>query len=662
VAVPSSRAGSRRLIERGPACLAAAVLSSAFVAACGQHTPSAAGSGSGAGSPGDAGSSVDGSAPFAASLTTSPVDLTPAFSPDVHDYYVRCAAGTNALTVTATAGGDATVALLQPTTTAPAASQAADVSLSENEAVVVRASSGSESTEYWVRCLPHDFPRMQVVPHPEAGTPTPGYYLLGDTGYATGESAYAMVVDGNGVPVWYTQTVASGNGPANVESLAPNTVSFVAYLYYTFAETSGHYEVHSLADGGITSVQPVAEPLDLHELRLLPNGDYLVLSDPIVAGVDLTGLETFGSDEFMVGCDVQEVSPSGAVVWQWTATDHFDPVKDSTFPETDEVPGVGLRQGAVFTVDPFHCNSIDVDADGDLLISSRNMDSVFLVSRSTGEVVWKMGGSPYTKDGATYLTVTGDPHTSFYRQHDARFLPGGQISLFDDATDMPGPARGVVYAYDVNAGTATFVWQYEGAVTSSAMGSFRILPDGSRIVGWGEGGQPQLAFTETDAEGHDVLDFEFTDGDQSYRAVKVLTTQLDLALMRSSVNTLAPGAGTLGADGGPGADDGGTRDATAPAEPGAGCCAISGSGSDAVCTYSSSTAADGCAIADGGTAGSCPSTGLYGCCVETIAGDGGGQVLDATCYYSATTGQPAASECAFEAYQGLPYDWQTFAP
>jgi hypothetical protein len=55
--------------------------------------------------------------------------------------------------------------------------------------------------------------------------------------------------------------------------------------------------------------------------------------------------------------------------------------------------------------------------------------SVYYVDRTTGTVLWKLGGTPYNKDGATYIEVTGDPQTTFRMQHDARFLPNGDISL-----------------------------------------------------------------------------------------------------------------------------------------------------------------------------------------------------------------------------------------
>jgi hypothetical protein len=188
--------------------------------------------------------------------------------------------------------------------------------------------------------------------------------------------------------------------------------------------------------------------------------------------------------------------------------------------------------GPAGAADPFHCNSIDVAPDGDLLVSTRNMDSVFLIDRSTSAVLWKMGGSTYSKDGAAYVAVTGDPDGSFHRQHDARFLPDGSVSMFDDATGTEGVARAVVYSLDVAHGTATMTWQREGPTSSSGMGSFRTLADGSRIIGWGQLITGGHAFTELGADGQDVLDFDFPDGDVTYRAIKVPLAALDLGQLR----------------------------------------------------------------------------------------------------------------------------------
>ena len=119
--------------------------------------------------------------------------------------------------------------------------------------------------------------------------------------------------------------------------------------------------------------------------------------------------------------------------------------------------------------------------------------------------MWKLGGTPYNKDGAQILTIQGDPETAFYLQHDARFQPNGDISLFDDhsaAAAVPGVARGVEYALDLDAGTAHVVWQYQGAASSGFLGSFRRYADGTNLIGWGNyTGTANLVFTEVDAAG-----------------------------------------------------------------------------------------------------------------------------------------------------------------
>ena len=142
-----------------------------------------------------------------ASLTTSPLTLSPAFTPSTFDYVVRCAAGTNSLTLDMTATPGGTVGLIAPTTTTPSASQSTTVPLTPNQAAVIKATDAAgKSAEYWVRCLPPDFPALTVTPHPENGNATPGWYLLGNNIVPSGGTTYAMILDTNGTPVWYKRT------------------------------------------------------------------------------------------------------------------------------------------------------------------------------------------------------------------------------------------------------------------------------------------------------------------------------------------------------------------------------------------------------------------------------------------------------------------------
>ena len=504
----------------------------------------------------DAGRGVDGGAPSLTALEVSsgtdagagtPLALVPSFSPDVHDYYVRCTGDTSALTVSMTASEGAESLLVQPNASPSAPSQTVSAAVAENEAVVAAATSGAATVEYWVRCLPHDFPQLSWTKHPGAESPTPGFYLVGTGVFAATAGApaaptsgcFAMVLDGHGVPVWYRRsTWANGSCVFDVDQVVPGAVS-----YHPVGDSPARFEVHPVGPAGATSVEALADAgtlnVDLHELRALPNGDFVFISSPAQPGVDLTGLqvplpaggtETLAGPATILGCDLLEVQPSGEVVWSWRATDHFDPVAVSVAPTiTTAGPfGKGL-------VDPFHCNSIDVEpGTGNLLVSAREMNAIFEVERSTGRVLWKMGGPDSSKDGGAYVSVA-DP---FAEQHDARFGAdwaashdggSGSISLFDDESYTSLPARAVVYQVAVG-GAASVTWQYGAKVSSRAMGSFRIGADGSRVIGWGmaAGG----GFTEVDEHGDDLLDFGFSDGNTSYRAIKVPLAAFDLEELR----------------------------------------------------------------------------------------------------------------------------------
>jgi hypothetical protein len=82
------------------------------------------------------------------------------------------------------------------------------------------------------------------------------------------------------------------------------------------------------------------------------------------------------------------------------------------------------------------------------------------------------------------------------------------------------------------AGTATLSWQLPGPGASDAMGSFRIQPDGTKVIGWGL--IPGQGFTVVDANGNDLVDLTFDDGNITYRAIPMPLTAFDLGVLRST--------------------------------------------------------------------------------------------------------------------------------
>ncbi len=472
-----------------------------------------------------------------ASLTVSPLALRPAFSPSIFDYVVQCTAGTNSLTLEMSAAPGGSVGLIAPVTTAPSSSQTTTVPLTPNQAAVVKASNAAGGiAEYWIRCLPPDFPALTVTPHPENGSATPGWYVLGNNILPSGATSYAMILDANGTPVWYKR---SSPAPAtNVTPTQKDTVAFIATqtLVGFTTEPNAKYDEYSLATGTVGAIRAVGLPTDLHEMQALPNGNHMLLSYPLKTGVDLTGLDstpTPGASSTIADCVVQQVDPQGQVVWQWTASDHLDPVTESTIAPTVTIDGQTVY-------DVFHCNSIDTNAAGDVLVSVRHLNAVVQIRPSDGKVVWKLGGKPTNKDGATILQIQNDPEGGMVQQHDARYMPDNHISVFDNQSiETNLPARGIEYALNFDTDTAepTFSFTSQEGGPSCCMGSFRRSPDGHRVIGWGYMIYNGRVMTELNANGAAVLDVSMPTGTGVYRAVKVPPTFYTAATLRSTAGT-----------------------------------------------------------------------------------------------------------------------------
>ena len=467
--------------------------------------------------------------PILLSLSVSPLAMTPEFNADVHDYVVPCVAGDNPMALTATASSGAMVNVITPTTTVVNTGQEIDMTLAEDDPVILETSLGDVHESYWLRCLPHDFPVVDFADHVNAGTRTPGYYLMGDVFPAAtaGESGFAMILDTHGTPIWY-QRVSTTAGAFNIDWQPNGTLSYVKTLGDYGTDPTATYVMQRFDPWTTTTVTAVNGPIDEHELHLLPDGDVMVFSYILASGVDLTGLGSFGASETVADCTAEELDPAGHLVWSWAASDHIDPVKESKGYLVNVVDGVKVA-------DVYHFNSIDVDGSNNVLVSSRATSAVYYIDRASGKALWKMGGNPYSKDGAQILNFANDPEGGIDSQHDARFQANGDVSVFDDHTNLGGMARGIEYAIDTNAGTASMVWEYPNVTWSEAMGSFRRYGDGSNLISWGLSPKTVVDITEVDDAGHDLLDITFANNqDSSYRAVKVPTTTFDASVLRAT--------------------------------------------------------------------------------------------------------------------------------
>jgi hypothetical protein len=262
-----------------------------------------------------------------------------------------------------------------------------------------------------------------------------------------------------------------------------------------------------------TSYRPVATvragngyEFDGHEFELTRAGTALVISYvPVVWDLSKVGGRRDGVVEDNV---VQEIDvETGAVLFEWHALGSIG--LGESYRSAPQDPGK--------MHDPFHLNSVALDADGNVLVSARHASAIFKIDRATGEIIWRLGGKR--------STFAMGPGTEFALQHDARRRGDGAITMFDNvAEDLPARgrrSRALALQLDPRAKTATLAqwWEHPDALLSTTQGSMQALEDGGAFVGWG-GLQPY--FSEFSADGRTVFDARFApDGVESYRAYRL---------------------------------------------------------------------------------------------------------------------------------------------
>lgn len=198
---------------------------------------------------------------------------------------------------------------------------------------------------------------------------------------------------------------------------------------------------------------------------------------------------------------IQELDANKNLVKQWHTWDHYQ-ITDADTSYFDNPNRLDLT----------HTNSIDIDDQGNVLISHRNINEVLLVDWNTGNIKWRLTGAQSNFD------LLGDPGT--FAQHDARFLPNNRISIFDNGTMRHAP-RGVVYEIDTVNWIANLVSEYEITNTlSDGMGSFRLLADSTAIVCIGNIGSNSYPLVyQFDSNSNLVYDLEFQSTYHTYRAI-----------------------------------------------------------------------------------------------------------------------------------------------
>ena len=397
--------------------------------------------------------------------------LSPHFRTRLSDYVSTCSKRRPLrLSIRASPGAEAAVDGGRPR----AGSFEATVPLRVGEETKVRAKFEGGQATYHVRCIPTKFPRWRWRLF---GRPQAQWYLFAPVSTVesirSSLSRYLIVIDGHGVPVWWKRTPIS---PFGGLLLPDGNLGWTRYWGDPFGErTQGAWEIHRLDGSLVRTLQTAGSPTDIHDMEPLPNGDYLLITYRLRRNVNLT---RFGRSTHANVIDgvIQELTSSGRVVWSWNTKDHI------RLKETQDWAAVKRRLvDGTIAYDLVHLNSVEPSGNG-LVISGRHVSAVYGIDRRSGKVEWKLGGTKRAES----LRVMGDPLSpTFSNQHDARVLPDGTVTVYDNRSFV-GPPRAVRFRIDAATRTATFLEQVTDRVDrSGSMGSARKLPGGDWVVSWG---------------------------------------------------------------------------------------------------------------------------------------------------------------------------------
>lgn len=354
------------------------------------------------------------------------------------------------------------------------------------------------------RSRPDLAPPQITVTTPAAGA-AKGLIFL--TPFGPAVRSGALIMDDRGEPVWWAPIYGPGRIRADLRVQQLRGQPVLTWWEGTFDDGNGEGEF-VIADQSYREIRRVRAgsgfAADLHEFVLTPRGTALLTAyEDRVA--DLTSLGG-GPEHAIYECVVQEIDvDTGQVLFQWRTREHV-PLEHSYFP-------FGFKGIPNKRFDPFHLNSIDVDGDGNLLISARHTFALYKVDGRSGEIIWRLNGK------ASDFSI--EPRARFAWQHDARLHGKGLLTVFDNADiseQSSRESRGLLLALDEATRSARLVREYvhPRGLLSTSQGNVQRVADAEVVIGWGS--QPDVAeFAES---GELRFHARLPTGLQSYRAYR----------------------------------------------------------------------------------------------------------------------------------------------
>ncbi|MFH2141409.1 MAG: aryl-sulfate sulfotransferase [Bacteroidota bacterium] len=449
-------------------------------------------------------------------LSISTGYLIPEFSPEVTQYSVSSLNCFKDIKIFATAD-NVNADILINETYAPGEPFKL-ISLSETGKIVIEVKAANSSIKkYYIDEMPQDIAVPEVL---ISNNPEPGYLFLSSFSFANLDSSdmpghYNLIID-NSADVMYYGKLKKAAMDFNIFNDSLYSYNYVDSVFagMTYGEIvlmNQNFEVVKTlsAKNGLT---------ETHDFAVAENGNILLQS----IGTRYLDLSESGgmAQALVTSCFIEEQDKDGNIVFSWDSKDFFQ--------LGDVTPDVSLKSGFIPVVHP---NSLEIMADGNILLSCRHLDEITKIDRKTGEIIWRMGGKHCKNNQFKFIN---DHKYGFSHQHSVSVLENGNLMLFDNGNlhgvTNPEPvnlfakkviidnekeetesleSRAVEYRIDEKNKTAELVWEYSINNFSEGMGSVQRIENGNIIIGWGKS---HITLTEINSKGEKVLEMSLPEG------------------------------------------------------------------------------------------------------------------------------------------------------
>ena len=455
--------------------------------------------------------------------------LTPAYSLSISDYTVRC---DSAVAVSVSAPSGTKVGL--DGAVARSGQFTRDIALAPGQAFRIRVVAGTTRPAQTVRCLPSDFPLWQV--EKTRSTQASWYMFSPDLRLGGGNmplvgEPYAVVANGDGVPVWWLRDPNAA--PMDVKLVGSKQIAWSLFGYNTPTY------IRNLDGAVARKLRPVDAIADFHEATApTADGGYLLVGDvprdcPAVQA-ECVDLSPWGGppNSSILDNVIQKFDRKGRLVWSWSTRGHIAVSESARWiPHWSGAVGPRLFGNGQPAYDVFHINSVADDGNG-VVFSARHLDAAYRIIKSSGKVDWKFGGSTRAQS----LKIKPNPGR-FSGPHDLGVLKDGTMTLLDNGSFLGRGSR--VLRFSVRSGTARIVETVADSrvVASLCCGSAQRMPGGNWVMTSGSGSN---WVTELTASGRPVLTLTMPTGLFTYRVDAIEPGRLSAAALRAGMDAQAP--------------------------------------------------------------------------------------------------------------------------